>query len=70
MRDSDNNENPTPNSVRLWFGIFMILVYVGVGLLFLLDIFMIGNPGVCIAVGVILCLYGVWRGYRLYKGIN
>lgn len=70
MRGSDNNENPTPKSVRLWFGIFMVIIYVSVGLLFLRDFFQIGNPGISMTIGVILCIYGVWRGYRLYKGIN
>lgn len=63
--------NHLPKSVRIIFGIFMILVYIGMGALFLLGFFKqilpetIGN-----IVGVILCVYGVWRGYRLYKGMN
>ena len=54
--------------MRAVFGIFMILVYVGVGILFLCNVFDIINYGVSIAIGVLLCLYGIFRGYRLYKG--
>ena len=49
----------------------MILVYLGMGTLFLMGYFkqilpeMIGN-----IVGVLLAIYGLWRGYRLFKGMN
>ncbi|MBD5292599.1 hypothetical protein HDR69_02960 [bacterium] len=62
----DNNNQP--KGMRAVFGIFMILVYVGVGILFLCNVFDIINYGVSIAIGVLLCLYGIFRGYRLYKG--
>lgn len=64
----DNNNNGTPRGMRLVFGIFMVLVYLGVGILFFCHVFDIINYGVSIAIGVILCLYGLYRGYRLYKG--
>lgn len=63
-----DNSNNAPKGMRVIFGIFMILVYVGVGVLFLCNVFDIINQGVSIAIGVILCLYGIYRGYRLYKG--
>jgi len=63
-----NDDNGFYRGGRLWFGIFMVIIYVGVGLLFILDVFKIDNPTVSIIVGALLCLYGVWRGYRLYKG--
>ena len=62
----DNNNQP--KGMRAVFGIFMILVYVGVGILFLCNVFDIINYGVSIAICVLLCLYGIFRGYRLYKG--
>lgn len=65
-----DNENPTPKGGRLIFGIFMVIVYVGVGLLFFFDVFNIDNAVVSYIVGGLLCLYGIWRGYRLYKGMN
>ena len=62
--------NNVPKGGRLIFGIFMILVYVGVGLLFIFDVFNIDNVAVSASVGGVLCAYGLWRGYRLWKGMN
>lgn len=61
------SDNRTPKGMRIVFGIFMVLVYVGVGVLFLCNFFDIISYGISIAIGVILCLYGVFRGYRLYR---
>lgn len=66
----DYNNNPTPRPLRIWFGIFMILVYLGVGLLFIFNIFDTIDHTVSIIIGALLMLYGVFRGYRLYKGVN
>lgn len=57
-----------PKGMRLIFGIFMILVYIGVGLLFIFDVFNIDNAIVSYVIGGLLCVYGVWRGIRLFKG--
>ena len=62
--------NNLPKGGRLIFGIFMILVYVAVGLLFIFDVFNIDNVAISASVGGVLCAYGVWRGYRLWKGMN
>ncbi len=59
-----------PKSIRFWFGIFMVFVYVGMGYLFIKDFFMIDNQYITIPVGTILIIYGFWRGFRLYKGLN
>lgn len=69
MSDTNNYSN-LPKGARLGFGIFMILVYLGVGLMFVLDIFNIDNAAISITVGVLLMVYGVWRGIRLFKGWN
>lgn len=66
----NDNMNNLPKGGRLIFGIFMILVYVAVGLLFIFDVFNIDNVAVSASVGGVLCAYGVWRGYRLWKGSN
>ena len=68
--ERNDNMNNMPKGGRLVFGIFMILVYVAVGLLFIFDVFNIDNVAVSASVGGVLCAYGVWRGYRLYKGMN
>ena len=65
-----DNYPKQPKGMRLMFGIFMVIVYLLVGLLFILDVFNIDNTAVSMTVGIILCLYGVWRGYRLYVGSN
>ena len=62
--------NNLPKGGRLIFGIFMILVYLAVGLLFIFDVFKIDNTAISASVGGVLCAYGVWRGYRLWKGLN
>lgn len=66
----NDNMNNLPKGGRLIFGIFMILVYLAVGLLFIFDVFNIDNVAVSASVGGVLCAYGVWRGYRLWKGMN
>ena len=66
---NDNNNN-LPKGGRIIFGIFMILVYLAVGLLFIFDVFNIDNIAVSASVGGVLCAYGVWRAYRLWKGMN
>ena len=66
----NDNMNNLPKGGRLVFGIFMILVYLAVGLLFIFDVFNIDNVAISASVGGVLCAYGVWRGYRLWKGSN
>ncbi|MDE5675821.1 MAG: hypothetical protein K2I16_06575 [Muribaculaceae bacterium] len=66
---TNNNYDNMPKGGRLVFGIFMVIVYVAVGLLFIFDIFNIDNTAISATVGGILCAYGVWRGYRLYRGM-
>lgn len=60
----------TPRGMRFVFGIFMILVYVGVGLLCIFDVFNIGNTAISASVGGVLIAYGIWRGIRLFIGSN
>lgn len=57
------------SSWRLVFALFMIVFYLGVGLLFIIfsDLFTI-NPVVCIGMGVIFILYGAYRGIRFWRG--
>lgn len=66
MRSSDNMPQ-SPKGARIAFGIFMILVYLGVGVLFILNVLNI-DKAISIVIGSLLCVYGVWRGIRLYKG--
>lgn len=71
MSGYDNENRPgAPKGARLAFGILMILFYLGVGLLFIFNVFDIVNTTVSYVIGGILIAYGIFRGYRLYKGIN
>lgn len=70
---SYNDNKPTaPKGARVAFGILMVCVYIGVGLMFIFSIFssIIDNTTLSYVIGGLLCLYGVWRGYRLYRGWN
>lgn len=70
MRGTEDNRPTAPKSARVVFGIIMVLVYLGVGLLFILNVFSIDNQTVSVIIGALLFVYGIWRGYRLYKGVN
>lgn len=70
MRGTEDNRPMAPKSARVVFGIIMVLVYLGVGLLFILNVFSIDNQTVSVIIGALLFAYGIWRGYRLYKGVN
>ncbi len=70
MRGTEDNRPMAPKSARVVFGIIMVLVYLGVGLLFILNVLNIDNQTVSIIIGALLFVYGIWRGYRLYKGVN
>lgn len=70
MANNDDMNNNIPKGGRVIFGIFMILVYLAVGLLFIFDVFNLENPAINYSVGGVLCAYGVWRGIRMFKGWN
>lgn len=64
---------PTPKkSVAIAFGIFMIFVYVGVGVLMLINFFKWGDSWTAMRwiVGVVLIIYGIFRGYRQFVGTD
>ena len=51
MNGSENRNHPgAPKAMRLWFGIFMVLIYIGVGLLFFFDVFSIDNNAISYTV--------------------
>lgn len=70
MKTSGDNGTGVPKGARFVFGIFMILFYIAVGLLFIFNVFSIDNTAISATVGGILCAYGVWRGIRLFIGSN
>lgn len=70
MGTSANNGPEAPRGARIVFGIFMVLFYIAIGLLFIFDIFSIDNTAISCSVGGILIAYGIWRGIRMYLGRN
>lgn len=71
--DDYKEKGGLPKSVKIILGSIMVLVYVGMGVLFFIDLFGWAKmtepwPVLNYIVGVILVLYGIYRGYRLYKG--
>jgi len=67
------NETQNRSSIgkksRVAFGAFMVIVYLTVGVLCILEIFSFDNHSISIALGVLLVAYGIWRAYRLAKGM-
>lgn len=59
--------------MRMIFGIIMIIVYIGMGVLILINFFGWG-PGFMQwmrwILGVLFIVYGLWRAYRQFKGID
>ncbi len=70
---SENGNSMIPNSMRMVFGIIMIIVYVGMGVLLLINYFQWYTPVLTVlrwVGGILFILYGAWRGYRQFKGID
>lgn len=65
-------ESKSQKMVRTIFGIVMILIYVGMGVLLLINFFQWQNDWAWTRyiVGIVLIIYGFWRAYRQYKGID
>ena len=71
--ESPRNSGNKSNSVmRAIFGIIMIIIYVGMGVLLLINFFGWDSDWnvARYVVGVVLVIYGVWRAYRQVKGID
>ena len=70
MRGNNENGPQVPKGARLAFGVLMIFIYLGVGLLFIFDVFNIDSLALSCVIGGLLMAYGVWRAIRLFKGWN
>lgn len=77
MHGNDEEETPRDSQgklMRVIFGIFMVIVYIGMGILCCTNWF--GYPETTVwvvcrwVVGVVLIIYGIWRAYRQYAGID
>ncbi|MCM1292106.1 MAG: hypothetical protein NC111_00085 [Bacteroides sp.] len=62
-----------PQLMRNIFGVVMVLIFVAVGVLCLIGFFptLTGKwTWLRYVGGVVFILYGIWRGYRQFKGID
>lgn len=71
--ERDGNRPQVPSAMRMVFGLIMIVVYVGMGILLLINFFDWQGDllkWLRIVGGIILIAYGIWRAYRQFKGID
>lgn len=71
--EQDDRRPKVPSTMRMVFGLIMIVVYVGMGILLLINFF--GWQGellqwLRIVGGILFIVYGIWRAYRQFKGID
>lgn len=71
MQDLQNTPK-RPNTMGIVFGIIMIVIYFGMGVLMFTSFFenVITIEWIRILLGVMFILYGIWRAYRQIKGID
>lgn len=70
---SSRDNTGTPAAMRTIFGIIMIIIYLGVGVLFFVGFFDILYPSwtwMRWVLGGLFTAYGLWRAYRQFKGWN
>ncbi len=72
QRMEESGSNGANKVMRSIFGIIMIIVYVGMGVLLLINFFNWGGDWAWTRyiVGIVLIIYGFWRAYRQVKGID
>lgn len=71
--ESDDKSTVTPNkAMRAVFSIIMIIVYVGVGVLLLINFFgwTASIAWIRWIIGIVLIIYGAYRAYRYFAGID
>lgn len=60
--------------MRLIFGAFMVIIYIGMGVLCMTNWFGYPETNAWVigrwVVGVVLVIYGLWRAYRQIAGID
>ena len=71
--EENDGRGVKPNQVMSTiFGIIMIIIYVGMGVLLLINFFNWNSDWAWTRyiVGVVLVIYGLWRAYRQVIGID
>ncbi len=72
-RDDEPRGTQIPSTMRVVFGIIMIIIYVGMGILLLINFF--GWQGELLTWlrwggGILFIVYGIWRAIRQFWGID
>ncbi len=72
QENGDDTGSKANRIMRSIFGIIMIVIYVGMGVLLLINYFNWGGDWAWTryVVGVVLIIYGFWRAYRQASGID
>ena len=72
QENGDDTGSKANRIMRSIFGIIMIVIYVGMGVLLLINYFNWGGEWAWTryVVGVVLIIYGFWRAYRQVSGID
>ncbi len=72
QEDQGDTRPQTGRIMRLLFTILMVIVYIGMGILLLINFFGwdITYAWPRYTVGCVLIVYGIWRAYRHYAGID
>lgn len=68
-KGGDSGKWTAAKAMRAVFGIIMIIIYFGMGYLMLVNFFEVPRY-VSLTLGVVFIVYGIFRGYRQYKGID
>lgn len=69
---NDSQSTGTPQVMRNLFGVIMIIVYIGMGVLMFVNFFDFGESWTWVrwALGGLFILYGIFRAYRQFKSID
>lgn len=73
MAQGEERKSMIPSVMRAIFGIIMVIVYVGMGVLFLINFFGWGDGfyyWLRMAGGILFIVYGIWRAYRQFRGVD
>ena len=67
---SENKSSKAPATMQTLFGLIMVIVYIGMGVLFFIGFFapLYGSwTWIRWAAGALFTVYGIWRAYRQFK---
>ena len=68
--EQDNKNKTSKKSIKVMFGLFMIFIYVSMGILVLLGMFDWLPSWARFSLGTLFIVYGIWRCYRYIAGID